>query len=118
MKEIGNVNSNSYGRFSTLPIVLIPRTSLFLCAVKQSGPYGGADNSTYYCAYVQLSALPAIHQSFKVELDRYLYFEKRRIVEGKKKTPKRLRMEKQQEGGVTPDDARRARGGVWVLKTP
>ncbi|KZV71417.1 hypothetical protein PENSPDRAFT_664435 [Peniophora sp. CONT] len=80
LKEIGNVNSNSYGRF-----------------MKQSGPYGGADNSTYYSAY--------------------LYFEKRRIVEGKKKTPKRLRMEKEQAGGVTPDDARRARGGVWVLKT-
>ncbi|VDC06241.1 unnamed protein product [Peniophora sp. CBMAI 1063] len=81
LKEIGNVNSNSYQRF-----------------MKQSGPYGGADNSTYYCAYV--------------------YFEKRRIVEGKKKTAKRLRMEKQQAGGVTPDDARRARHGVWVLAKP
>lgn len=63
---------------------------LTLAVVKQSGAYGGSANGTYYCAYK--------------------YFEKRRIAEGKKKTPKRLRMEKEESGGV--DTTRRS--GVWT----
>ncbi|KIY62388.1 hypothetical protein CYLTODRAFT_426958 [Cylindrobasidium torrendii FP15055 ss-10] len=75
LAEIGDVNSNSYRRF-----------------MKQSGPYGGSTNGTYYCAYK--------------------YFEKRRIAEGKKKTPKRLRMEQAESGGV---DTTRRQTGVWTF---
>ncbi|KAI0079571.1 hypothetical protein K474DRAFT_1658919 [Panus rudis PR-1116 ss-1] len=74
LKEIGNVNSNSYGRF-----------------MKATGPTGGAGNSTYYCAYV--------------------YFEKVRIFEGKKKTPKRLRTEAERPMGLPLED----RSHVWVF---
>ncbi|EIM92563.1 uncharacterized protein STEHIDRAFT_143897 [Stereum hirsutum FP-91666 SS1] len=76
LKEIGGVNSNSYGRF-----------------MKATGPTGGAENSTYYGAYV--------------------YFEKRRIAEGKKKTAKRERNEIEHPGGMPRED--RGRRGYWVF---
>lgn len=72
LKEIGNINSNSYGRFMSL-----------------KGPNGGAENGTYYAAYV--------------------YFEKVRIFEGKKKTPTRIAAE---EG--RPLERRQPRG-VWTF---
>ncbi|GBE78331.1 hypothetical protein SCP_0112160 [Sparassis crispa] len=74
LRDIGNVNSNSYGRF-----------------MKASGPHGGAGNSTYYAAYI--------------------YFEKVRILEGKKKTAKRLRNEGEYAGGLPQED----RSRVWVF---
>ncbi|KAI0757121.1 hypothetical protein C8Q80DRAFT_78011 [Daedaleopsis nitida] len=74
LKEIGNINSNSFQRF-----------------MKASGPTGGATNGTYYAAYV--------------------YFEKVRIAEGKKKTPKRLRNEAEHGGGMPREDRRR----MWVF---
>ncbi|KAJ8084172.1 hypothetical protein PM082_002939 [Marasmius tenuissimus] len=55
--KIGNINSNSYNRFMSM-----------------RGPLDGAQNGTYYAAYV--------------------YFEKVRIAEGKRKTPKRIENEK------------------------
>jgi len=73
LKDIGNVNSNSYGRF-----------------MKASGATGGAGNGTYYSAYV--------------------YFEKVRIAQGKKKTPKRERNEIEHPGGFELRD----RKGMWV----
>lgn len=42
---------------------------------------------------------------------RYVYFEKRRIAEGKKKTAKRLRNEQEQRGGLPLED----RKHVWVF---
>ncbi|KAI0639284.1 hypothetical protein C8Q77DRAFT_1152272 [Trametes polyzona] len=74
LRDIGNINNNSYQRF-----------------MKASGPTGGAENGTYYAAYV--------------------YFEKRRIAEGKKKSPKRLRIEAEHPGGLPLEDRRR----VWVF---
>ncbi|KAI0095085.1 hypothetical protein BDY19DRAFT_988855 [Irpex rosettiformis] len=73
LREIGNINNNSYQRF-----------------MKASGPTGGAENGTYYAAYV--------------------YFEKKRIFEGKKKTAKRIRMENETPEGQPLRDARR----TWV----
>ncbi|OCH96525.1 hypothetical protein OBBRIDRAFT_787082 [Obba rivulosa] len=74
LKDIGNVNNNSYQRF-----------------MKASGPTGGATNGTYYCAYV--------------------YFEKVRIMEGKKKTAKRIRNEQEWPNGMPLEDRR----NVWVF---
>ncbi|TFK57314.1 hypothetical protein OE88DRAFT_119252 [Heliocybe sulcata] len=74
LRDIGNVNSNSYGRF-----------------MKATGPSGGAENGTYVCAYK--------------------YFEKVRILEGKKKTPKRIRAEQEVIGGHDLVDRRR----MWVF---
>ncbi|KAI0309423.1 hypothetical protein OF83DRAFT_1072064 [Amylostereum chailletii] len=59
--------------------------------MKASGPTGGATNGTYYCAYV--------------------YFEKRRIAEGKKKSAKRIRSEEEQAGGRPLQDRRK----MWVF---
>ncbi|KAI0361756.1 hypothetical protein OH77DRAFT_459157 [Trametes cingulata] len=73
LKEIGNINSNSYQRF-----------------MKATGPQGGASNGTYYGAYV--------------------YFEKVRIAEGKKKTAKRIRNEQEYPGGLPREERR----GMWV----
>ncbi|KAH7931147.1 hypothetical protein BV22DRAFT_1027907 [Leucogyrophana mollusca] len=74
LRDIGGINSNSYGRF-----------------MKDSGATCGATNGTYYAAYV--------------------YFEKVRIAEGKKKTAKRQRNENEHPGGLTMEDRRK----VWVL---
>lgn len=74
LKEIGNINNNSYQRF-----------------MKASGPTGGASNGTYYAAYV--------------------YFEKVRIAEGKKKTAKRIRNEAEYSNGMPLQDRR----NVWVI---
>ncbi|KAI0670020.1 hypothetical protein C8Q78DRAFT_975923 [Trametes maxima] len=73
LKEIGNINNNSYQRF-----------------MKASGATGGASNGTYYAAYV--------------------YFEKVRIAQGKKKTAKRIRNEAQHLSGLSRED----RKHVWV----
>ncbi|KAI0347798.1 hypothetical protein BDW22DRAFT_1319522, partial [Trametopsis cervina] len=78
LKEIGNVNNNSYQRF-----------------MKASGPTGGAENGTYYCAYI--------------------YFEKRRVLEGKKKTAKRIRSEDEFPLGRPLQDDRRVKY-VWARK--
>ncbi|KAM5538158.1 hypothetical protein V8D89_008045 [Ganoderma adspersum] len=59
--------------------------------MKATGPTGGAGNGTYYAAYV--------------------YFEKRRIAEGKKKSAKRIRAEEEQGGGLPRED----RSRVWVF---
>ncbi|PIL32078.1 hypothetical protein GSI_06783 [Ganoderma sinense ZZ0214-1] len=59
--------------------------------MKATGPTGGAGNGTYYAAYV--------------------YFEKRRIAEGKKKSAKRVRAEEEQGGGLPRED----RSRVWVF---
>ncbi|KAI0651736.1 hypothetical protein C8Q79DRAFT_1004999 [Trametes meyenii] len=74
LKEIGNINNNSYQRF-----------------MKATGATGGASNGTYYAAYV--------------------YFEKVRIAEGKKKSAKRLRNEEGHSGGLPREDRKHA----WVL---
>ncbi|OJT11055.1 hypothetical protein TRAPUB_12426 [Trametes pubescens] len=58
--------------------------------MKASGPTGGASNGTYYAAYV--------------------YFEKVRIAEGKKKTPKRIRNEQEYLSGMPTEERR----GMWV----
>ena len=42
---------------------------------------------------------------------RYVYFEKRRIAEGKKKSAKRIRAEEEQGGGLPREDHSR----VWVF---
>ncbi|KAJ7293379.1 hypothetical protein C8J57DRAFT_1043438, partial [Mycena rebaudengoi] len=67
-RDIGGINSNSYGRF-----------------MKAKDKMDGAENGTYYSAYV-------------------------RILEGKKKTPTRLRDEQEYPHGIPLE--RRAR---WVL---
>ncbi|EJF66589.1 hypothetical protein BD309DRAFT_946883 [Dichomitus squalens] len=59
--------------------------------MKATGPTGGAGNGTYYAAYV--------------------YFEKRRIAEGKKKTAKRIRTEEEHPMGLPRED----RKNVWVF---
>ncbi|GJE94520.1 hypothetical protein PsYK624_106900 [Phanerochaete sordida] len=59
--------------------------------MKATGPTGGASNGTYYAAYV--------------------YFEKVRIAEGKKKTPKRIRNEDENPNGFPLED----RKGYWIL---
>jgi len=69
LKDIGNINSNSYGRF-----------------MKETGKTDGASNGTYYAAYV--------------------YFEKVRIAEGKKKTAKRLENEKTHPHGFPLENRR------------
>ena len=75
--------------------------------VKASGPTGGAENGTYYAAYV------SDNQHYRVVLilrNSYVYFEKRRILEGKKKSAKRLRLESESPAGQPLRDARR----TWV----
>ncbi|KAH9835676.1 uncharacterized protein C8Q71DRAFT_90747 [Rhodofomes roseus] len=74
LDSIGKINNNSYNRF-----------------MKQSGPTGGAENGTYYAAYV--------------------YFEKVRISEGKKKSAKRIRTEQEAPGGLELRDRKR----MWVI---
>ncbi|KAJ3001894.1 hypothetical protein NUW54_g6151 [Trametes sanguinea] len=74
LRDIGNINNNSYQRF-----------------MKAMGFSGGAENGTYYAAYV--------------------YFEKVRIFEGKKKTPKRIRNEEQYLAGLPKEDRRKQ----WVF---
>ncbi|RPD63066.1 hypothetical protein L227DRAFT_608975 [Lentinus tigrinus ALCF2SS1-6] len=74
LKEIGNINNNSFQRF-----------------MKASGPTGGAGNGTYYAAYV--------------------YFEKVRIAQGKKKTPKRERNEAEHGYGMPREE----RKHMWVF---
>jgi len=74
LREIGNINNNSYQRF-----------------MRGTGAAAGAENGTYIAAYK--------------------YFEKVRIAEGKKKSVKRLRMEKDHPRGLTLRDSRRP---VWV----
>jgi len=59
--------------------------------MKASGPSEGATNGVYKAAYI--------------------YFEKVRIAEGKKKTPKRERNEAQFANGMPLEDRRRVR--VW-----
>ncbi|EJD33813.1 hypothetical protein AURDEDRAFT_76675, partial [Auricularia subglabra TFB-10046 SS5] len=75
LKEIGNINSNSYQRF-----------------MKATGPMGGAENGFFSAAY--------------------RYFEKVRIMEGKKKTAKRIRDEAEYANGRDLRDSRRK---VWLL---
>ncbi|KAG9018374.1 hypothetical protein FRB93_000077 [Tulasnella sp. JGI-2019a] len=75
LKELGNINSNSYRQF-----------------MKMTRPNGGAGNRLYYSAYV--------------------YFEKKRILEGKKKTPKRIQNE---EGQLSGFEQQRTRNHIWVL---
>ncbi|KAF9055340.1 hypothetical protein BDZ89DRAFT_1055935 [Hymenopellis radicata] len=58
--------------------------------MKASGPQGGAENGTYKAAYI--------------------YFEKVRIAEGKKKTAKRERNETEQPGGLSMRSSHR---GYW-----
>ncbi|TFY83396.1 hypothetical protein EWM64_g609 [Hericium alpestre] len=54
--------------------------------MKATGPSGGASNGTYEAAYI--------------------YFEKRRIAEGKKKTPKRIRNEETRANGLPKEQPR------------
>ncbi|KAI0335410.1 hypothetical protein GY45DRAFT_1240752 [Cubamyces sp. BRFM 1775] len=58
--------------------------------MKATGPHGGASNGTYYAAYV--------------------YFEKVRILQGKKKTAKRIRSEQQNPSGSSREQPR----AQWV----
>ncbi|KAI9057094.1 hypothetical protein FKP32DRAFT_1681829 [Trametes sanguinea] len=74
LRDIGNINNNSYQRF-----------------MRATGPRAGAENGTYYAAYV--------------------YFEKVRIFEGKKKTAKRIRNEQEHPEGLPRRDISRE----WVL---
>ncbi|KAI0048341.1 hypothetical protein FA95DRAFT_1490931, partial [Auriscalpium vulgare] len=74
LREIGGINSNSYGRFS-----------------EEKGPHGGASNGMYEAAYI--------------------YFEKRRIFEGKKKSAKRQRNEGEHRGGQPRENRKKG----WVF---
>ncbi|KAF5312496.1 hypothetical protein D9619_003147 [Psilocybe cf. subviscida] len=74
LREIGNINNNSYSRF-----------------MKESNKLGGAGNGTYYAAYV--------------------YFEKVRVLEGKKKTGTRLDNEATHPGGFPLENLR----PMWVF---
>ncbi|KAJ7169681.1 hypothetical protein C8R46DRAFT_205344 [Mycena filopes] len=74
LKEIGGVNSNSYGRF-----------------MKEKDKTAGAANGTFYAAYV--------------------YFEKVRIAEGKKKSAGRQKNEIDYPRGFPLEDRRK----VWVF---
>jgi len=74
LREIGGVNSNSYGRF-----------------MREKGKTDGASNGTYYGAYV--------------------YFEKVRIFEGKKKTATRRNNEMSHPNGFPLENRRH----VWVF---
>jgi hypothetical protein len=77
--------------------------------VKASGPTEGATNGTYKAAYV----IVIIFVSHSPDLlpSRYIYFEKVRIAEGKKKTPKREKSEKEFTNGMPLEDRRR----MWVF---
>ncbi|KAF8342911.1 uncharacterized protein EI90DRAFT_3030646 [Cantharellus anzutake] len=70
LKEIGDINNNSYQRF-----------------MKEKGPTGGAANGTYEAAYI--------------------YFETKRIMEGKKKTAKREANEAAYGFGMPREDRKR-----------
>ncbi|KJA27577.1 hypothetical protein HYPSUDRAFT_62652 [Hypholoma sublateritium FD-334 SS-4] len=74
LRDIGGINSNSYGRF-----------------MREKGRTDGAANGTYYAAYV--------------------YFEKVRIFEGKKKSAKRQEMENTHIGGASRD---RPQKYIWA----
>ncbi|KAK7058835.1 hypothetical protein VNI00_001459 [Paramarasmius palmivorus] len=74
LKDIGNINNNSYNRF-----------------MKEKGRTDGASNGTYYAAYV--------------------YFEKVRIAQGKKKTAGRKANEEQYPFGFPLENRRK----VWVI---
>ncbi|KAI0662689.1 hypothetical protein C8Q70DRAFT_1051306 [Cubamyces menziesii] len=93
LQEIGNINNNSYQRFSCVAVRCVPANVLteVLDTVKATGPDGGASNGTYYAAYV--------------------YFEKLRILQGKKKTAKRIRNEQEYPYGFSRQQPR----GQWVL---
>ncbi|KDQ10879.1 hypothetical protein BOTBODRAFT_177766 [Botryobasidium botryosum FD-172 SS1] len=79
LREIGDINNNSYQRF-----------------MRGTGATAGAENGTYVAAYK--------------------YFEKVRIAEGKKKSVKRLRMEKEHPMGLELQDLRRT--GFWDFAPP
>jgi hypothetical protein len=77
--------------------------------VKASGPTEGATNGTYKAAYVIVIILSASHSPDLPS--RYIYFEKVRIAEGKKKTPKREKNENEFINGIPLEDRRR----MWVF---
>jgi hypothetical protein len=56
-------------------------------------------------------SLPVTVTLADVNGSRYVYFEKVRILEGKKKTPKRQRNEEEYRSGLPLEDRRR----VWVF---
>ncbi|KAF9532072.1 hypothetical protein CPB83DRAFT_808388, partial [Crepidotus variabilis] len=72
LKEIGCIDNNSSKRFSTSSFIL-SHGSERIVAVEPRSRNDGATNGTYYAAYV--------------------YFEKVRILEGEKKTSKRIENE-------------------------
>ncbi|KIK06850.1 hypothetical protein K443DRAFT_88457, partial [Laccaria amethystina LaAM-08-1] len=74
LKEIGGINSNSFGRF-----------------MKEKGRTDGASNGTYLAAYI--------------------YFEKVRILEGKKKSATRQNNEMSQPNGYPLENRRKQ----WVF---
>jgi hypothetical protein len=78
--------------------------------VKDSGATAGATNGTYYAAYVFLVPLPPL-STLAHDDNRYKYFEKVRILEGKKKTEKRKKNEAGHLNGLPRDDRRK----VWVF---
>jgi hypothetical protein len=94
LQEIGGINSNSYGRF-----------------MKATGADGGAENGTYEAAYVPTITISLLLLTLS-NLYRWLYFEKNRILQDKKKTPKRIRNEKEHPNGLSRRSGHR---GVWVL---
>ncbi|KAJ7062809.1 hypothetical protein C8F01DRAFT_1135311, partial [Mycena amicta] len=78
LKEIGGINSNSYGRF-----------------MKEKDKTAGAANGTYYAAYV--------------------YFERVRIAEGKKKTAGRQQNENEHPHGPPVGGQTQGLGLHWSL---
>jgi hypothetical protein len=74
--------------------------------VKATGATAGATNGVYYAASVSLFCFQTVAHN----CDRYKYFEKVRILEGKKKTEKRKKNEAEYSNGLSKEDRRR----VWV----
>lgn len=79
--------------------------------MKATGPTGGASNGTYV-HYLVITSVYALTSSDNGRYySAYIYFERIRIKEGKKKTAKRQKNENQFGEGMPLEDRR----NVWVL---
>lgn len=77
--------------------------------VKTTGRENGAANGTYYAAYVCFFIPTGLERQC---VFRYVYFEKVRILEGKKKTPKRTKCEIERPNGYALENAPRY---IWAI---
>ena len=80
--------------------------------VREKGRTDGAANGTYYAAYVT-SCLHLIAYLTGLSTYRYVYFEKVRILENKKKSAKRLEAESMHPNGFLRENRRY----LWVLSS-